>query len=178
MPALKPQFDIRYRVRLWPDTRCTGNNHIHFLNNITAIQFELNLAGLRVGYAVGQPELISELHKTREPFNVNMLSQAAAMACLDNWGEVAGRARRNREQMDLVTAELENLGLEVVPSQTNFLLVRTPRDAGQMTQDLLQKGVIVRPMHAFGLGDGALRISIGLPEENRRCIEALKEIMS
>ena len=80
--------------------------------------------------------------------------------------------------MDWVTTELEALGLEVVPSQTNFLLVRTPRDAGKMTQDLLQKGVIVRPMHAFGLGDGALRISIGLPEENQRCIEALKEIMS
>jgi histidinol-phosphate aminotransferase len=137
-----------------------------------------SLAGLRVGYAVGHPELIGELHKTREPFNVNMLSQAAAMACLDNWGEVDSRARRNREQMDWVTAELESLGLEVVPSQTNFLLVRTPRNAGQMTQDLLQKGVIVRPMHAFGLGDGALRISIGLPEENKRCIEALKEIIS
>jgi histidinol-phosphate aminotransferase len=107
-----------------------------------------------------------------------MLSQAAAMACLDSGGEVAGRVRRNRVQMDWVASELEALGLEVVPSQTNFLLVRTPRDAGQITQELLHKGVIVRPMHAFGLGDGALRISIGLPAENRRCIEALKEIMS
>jgi histidinol-phosphate aminotransferase len=65
-----------------------------------------------------------------------------------------------------------------VPSQTNFILVRTPRDAGKLTEELLQKGVIVRPMHAFGLGGGSLRISIGLPEENQECIQALKEIMT
>jgi histidinol-phosphate aminotransferase len=137
-----------------------------------------SLAGLRVGYGIGHPELIGELHKTREPFNVNMLSQAAAMACIDNWDEVAGRAERNREQLEWMTAELEKLGLDVVPSQTNFLLVRTPQNAGQMTEALLHQGVIVRPMHAFGLGEGALRISIGLPAENQRCLEALKEIMS
>jgi histidinol-phosphate aminotransferase len=137
-----------------------------------------SLAGLRVGYGVGHPGLIGELHKTREPFNVNMLSQAAAIACLDNWHEVEGRKRRNREQLDWVAGELERLGLEVVPSQTNFILVRCEGKAGQLTQDLLQKGVIVRPMSAFGLGEGALRISIGLPAENQRCIEALEEILS
>jgi histidinol-phosphate aminotransferase len=137
-----------------------------------------SLAGLRVGYAVGHPELIGELQKTREPFNVNMLSQAAAIACIDNWDQVPGRALRNRQQLEWMTEELNGLGLEVVPSQTNFVLVRTPRGAGKMTDDLLQKGVIVRPMHAFGLGEGALRISIGLASENQRCIEALKEIMS
>ena len=135
-----------------------------------------SLAGLRIGYGVGHPDLIRELHKTREPFNVNMLSQAAAMACIDNWQEVAGRARRNREQLEWMEAELAGLGFEVVPSQTNFILVRTPGDAGKLTEALLHKGVIVRPMHAFGLGEGALRISIGLPTENQQCIEALKEI--
>jgi histidinol-phosphate aminotransferase len=107
-----------------------------------------------------------------------MLSQAAAMACLDAWDEVAGRARRNRKQLDWMEKELAALGLEVVPSQTNFVLVRTPRDAGKLTEELLHKGVIVRPMHAFGLGEGALRISIGLPEENQLCIAALKEILT
>ncbi|MCK9996485.1 MAG: histidinol-phosphate transaminase [Candidatus Krumholzibacteria bacterium] len=137
-----------------------------------------SLAGLRIGYGVGHPDLIAELHKTREPFNVNMLSQAAAMACIDNWHEVAARAERNREQLEWMEAELAGLGLAVVPSQTNFILVRTPGDAGKVTEALLQRGVIVRPMHAFGLGEGALRISIGLPAENQKCIEALKEIMS
>jgi histidinol-phosphate aminotransferase len=137
-----------------------------------------SLAGLRIGYGVGHPDLIGELHKTREPFNVNMLSQAAAMACIDNWHEVAGRRERNRENLEWMEAELAALGLAVVPSQTNFILVRTPGDAGKVTEALLQKGVIVRPMHAFGLGEGALRISVGLPEENQQCIEALKEILS
>jgi len=137
-----------------------------------------SLAGLRVGYGVGHPDLVGELHKTREPFNVNMLGQAAAIACLDNWHEVEGRARRNREQRDWVESQLKRLGLDVVPSQTNFILVRCEGTAGRMTQNLLLKGVIVRPMSAFGLGEGALRISIGLPDENRRCIEALEEILS
>ncbi len=137
-----------------------------------------SLAGLRIGYGVGHPDLIGELHKTREPFNVNMLSQAAALACIDNWDEVAGRARRNREQLEWMETELAGLGLEVVPSQTNFILVRTPGDAGKLTESMLHKGVIVRPMHAFGLGEGALRISVGLPAENQRCIEVLKEILT
>ena len=136
-----------------------------------------SLAGLRVGYGVGHPDLISELHKTREPFNVNMLSQAAAVACLENWGEVAERRERNREQREWMVRELNALDLETVPSQTNFVLVRGRVNAGRLTESLLRMGVIVRPMHAFGLGDGAMRISIGLPAENRRCVDALKEIL-
>jgi len=137
-----------------------------------------SLAGLRVGYAVGHPGLIGELHKTREPFNVNMLSQAAAIACLDNWHEVAGRRDRNRSQLDWVIDQLQSLGLETVPSQTNFVLVRGAVNAGELADKLLHLGVIVRPMHAFGLGDGAMRISIGLPAENQSCIDALKEILN
>ncbi len=137
-----------------------------------------SLAGLRVGYGVGHDGLISQLHRTREPFNVNSLSQAAAIACLDNWHEVAGRARRNREQREAMAKELAAIGLEVVPSQTNFLLVRAPGKAATWARLLLEKGIIVRPMDAFGLGDGAMRISIGLPAENELCIAALKEIVA
>ncbi len=136
-----------------------------------------SLAGLRIGYGVGHRDLIAELHKAREPFNVNSLAQAAAIACLDNWHEVAGRARRNAEQREAMAKALEKMGLEVVPSQTNFLLVRAPGQAGEWARRLLEKGVIVRPMDAFGLGEGAMRISIGLPGENRACLEALGEII-
>ena len=135
------------------------------------------LCGLRVGYGVGHPDLVGELHKTREPFNVNMLSQAAAIACLDHWDEVAGRRDRNRAELDRMVAGLEALGLQTVPSQTNFVLVRGDVNAGELATRLLQMGVIVRPMHAFGLGDGAMRISIGLPDENTRCLAALEEIL-
>jgi len=137
-----------------------------------------SLAGLRIGYGVAHPGLIGELHKTREPFNVNMLSQAAAIACLDNWHEVEGRARRNGEQLAWLSGQLAAMGFEVVPSQTNFVLVRCDGCAGDITEKLLHKGVIVRPMHAFGLGEGALRISVGLPAENQACVTALKEILN
>lgn len=139
-----------------------------------------SLAGLRVGYAVAHPDLIGELQKTREPFNVNMLSQAAAIACLENWHEVAPRAKRNREQLEWVAGELERLGFNVIPSQTNFIFcTMTGRKGGELANDLLQRGVIVRPMDAFGLpdGEGAVRISIGTPAENQRCIKVLDEIM-
>jgi histidinol-phosphate aminotransferase len=139
-----------------------------------------SLAGLRIGYGVGDPALVGELQKTREPFNVNMLSQAAAIACLEHWDEVAPRARRNREQLELVSAELTRLGFDVIPSQTNFVFCTlSGRSGGELAQDLLRRGVIVRPMDAFGLpdGQGAVRISIGLPQENRRCLDALAEIL-
>ena len=137
-----------------------------------------SLAGLRVGYAVAHPGLIAELHKTREPFNVNALAQVAAIAALKERAETAARAARNRAQLEWLAAELASLGLEVTPSQANFLLVRVPGNATIMTHELLVRGVIVRPMNAFGLGEGAIRISVGLPAENRRCLEALKEILA
>lgn len=137
-----------------------------------------SLAGLRIGYGVGHADLVTELHKTREPFNVNSLSQAAALACLEHWDIVPLRARRNEQERERVARELASLGFRVTPSQANFLLVRCAGNAGQLTTALLHKGVIVRPMHAFGLGEGALRISIGLPAENDRCLAALKEILT
>ena len=89
------------------------------------------------------------------------------------------RARATASSCEWLAAELAALGFEVTPTQTNFLLVRCPGDAGDPgRRTCCSSGVIVRPMDAFGLGDGALRISVGLPAENRRCIEALKEILS
>jgi len=138
-----------------------------------------SLAGLRVGYAVGHPDLIGQLHKTREPFNVNSLAQAAALAVLGEKEATRERAARNRVWMAELEQGLKDLGCEVTPSQTNFLLVRIPgRNAAEVQRDLLRRGVIVRPMNAFGLGDGAMRVSVGLPEENRACLDALKEILA
>jgi histidinol-phosphate aminotransferase len=139
-----------------------------------------SLAGLRIGYGIGHPDLVGELHKTREPFNVNSLSQAGALACLRHWDAVAPRARRNREQREWLAAELARLGLQVVPSQTNFLFCTLPgRSGADLAERLLREGVIVRPMDAFGLsdGEGALRISVGLPAENRRCVDALAKVL-
>jgi histidinol-phosphate aminotransferase len=138
-----------------------------------------SMAGLRVGYAVGHPDFIAQMQKTREPFNVNSLAQAACVAVLGQKEETAARARRNRAWLEELENGLHELGCEVTPSQANFLLVRIPgRNAAEVQKELLAKGVIVRPMHAFGLGDGAMRVSVGLPVENQRCLSALKEILA
>ncbi|MBF0447098.1 MAG: histidinol-phosphate transaminase [Magnetococcales bacterium] len=133
------------------------------------------LAGLRIGYLVGHPNLIKQLQKTREPFNVNSLAQAAASAALDLPDLVRKRRQRNREQGIWMAEQLTNLGFTVVPSQTNFIFARHTTNAGEIFDRLLKAGVIIRPMSAFGLGQGAVRITIGLPEENRRCLSALQE---
>ncbi len=137
-----------------------------------------SLAALRVGYGVGHPDLITQIHKTREPFNVNSLAQAAALAALRETEAIAQRRRHNRDWLEALQRGLTGLGLKVTPAQTNFLLVRCGCDAGRVVQELLQRGVIARPMNTFGLGDDALRISVGLPEENERCLSALKEILA
>jgi histidinol-phosphate aminotransferase len=139
-----------------------------------------SLAGMRVGYGLGHPGLIAELQKTREPFNVGSVAQAGALACLQHLDAVADRARRNREQLEWLAGELDRLGLVVIPSQTNFIFCTLPgRSGGELAQALLREGVIVRPMDNFGLADdeGAVRISVGLPEENRRCVAALETVM-
>lgn len=139
-----------------------------------------SLAGLRVGYGIGYPDLVRELHKTREPFNVNSLSQAGALACLEHWDTVEPRCSRNRDQLEWVSSQLEHLEFRVIPSQTNFVFCTLEGwSGGKLAKALLQRGVIVRPMDAFGLpdGQGAVRISIGLPEENRRCIAVLQQIL-
>ncbi|MBF0455312.1 MAG: histidinol-phosphate transaminase [Magnetococcales bacterium] len=151
----------------------------HYPNVVVARTFSKihALAGVRVGYAVGHPDLIKQFQKTREPFNVNTLAQAGAIAALALPDAVAQRARRNRTEGKWLAEALLGLGFSVVPSQANFLFARHALPAGELCARLLKLGVIIRPMSAFGLGDGAVRITIGLPEENRRCIAALEEIL-
>jgi histidinol-phosphate aminotransferase len=107
-----------------------------------------------------------------------LISDIAALAILDEEEETKARALRNFDNLKSLSDGLKQLGLDVTPSQTNFVLVRCPGHAGELTQKLLERGVIVRPMSAFGLGDGAIRISVGLPAENKKCLDALKEILT
>lgn len=131
-----------------------------------------SLAGLRVGYGMADPDCVGLLHRIRQPFNVNSLAQAAALAALAD-------EEHARRTVDLVVRErealgraFEALGLQYVPSQANFVLVEVP-DAQTVYQRLLRAGIIVRPMAAFGL-EGALRITVGTPEENARLLAGLR----
>jgi len=130
------------------------------------------LAGLRIGYGVADPELASYLERARHPFNVNRLAEAAALAALDDAEHAERSLAVNSEGMAYLSRELAALGVEVWPSDANFLLARI--GAG-VHEALLREGVIVRPLAGFGMPDH-VRISIGLPEENERLVKTLRRI--
>jgi histidinol-phosphate aminotransferase len=137
------------------------------------------LAGLRVGFAIAQPAVTDLMNRIRQPFNVNSLAQAAAIAALGDKEFLARGAQNNAQGYRQLTAAFDELGLEYVPSHGNFVLVRVGSDDGagaRVNLALLRQGVIVRPVGNYGLPQW-LRISIGLPQENARFIEALKKAL-
>jgi histidinol-phosphate aminotransferase len=138
-----------------------------------------SLAGLRVGYSISHPGLVECLHMVRQPFNVNRVAQAAAKTALKFSGKLKGRLKENSEQMEFLSNELKTLGFTVPPSQTNFLLAIPPLEFETgIVEKLMERGVIVRGMDPFGLGEESFRISIGTPHENGKFIKELKEIIS
>jgi histidinol-phosphate aminotransferase len=133
------------------------------------------LAGLRVGYAVAPPPVIDLLARVRQPFNVNGLAQVGALAALDDTEHVERTLATNREGMAYLEDALTRLGIAFVPSQANFLLVHVGR--GLAVYDaLLRRGVITRPMDAYGF-PAHLRVTVGLAEENLRFVEALAAVL-
>ena len=130
------------------------------------------LAGLRVGYAVADPELAGYLERARHPFNLNVLAEVAALAALDDCEHLERTLRTNREGMAFLARELAALGIESWPSEANFLLAKPGPGAYER---LLRKGIIVRPLSGFGMPEH-VRITVGLPEENERLVKALRRI--
>ena len=138
------------------------------------------LAGLRVGFAIAQPAVTDLMNRLRQPFNVNSLAQAAAIAALNDTQFLALGARNNAAGYAQMVAAFTELGLEFVPSYGNFVLVRVGHDDGagaRVNLSLLKQGVIVRPVGNYGLPQW-LRISIGLPHENVAFIAALKRALA
>jgi histidinol-phosphate aminotransferase len=138
------------------------------------------LAGLRVGFAIGQPAVTDLMNRIRQPFNVNSLAQAAAIAALNDKPFLQRGAQNNAAGYRQLVAAFEEMGLEYVPSFGNFVLVRVGNDDGagdRVNLALLKQGVIVRPVGGYGLPQW-LRISIGLPEENTRFLAALKKALA
>ena len=137
------------------------------------------LAGLRVGYAVAQPALTDLLNRVRQPFNVNSLAQAAAVAALGDADFLRRSADVNRAGKAQLVAAFDRLGLEPVPSSGNFVMVRVGDDDGagaRVNLALLKQGVIVRPVANYKLPKW-LRVTIGLPEENAAFIAALEKAL-
>lgn len=133
------------------------------------------LAGLRVGFALASPEVADVLNRIRQPFNVNILAQAAACAALDDEDFLRESVRLNNEGMKQITAALVHLGVPFIPSYGNFVTFHCG-DAQMLNRFMLERGVIVRPLGGYNMPN-SLRVSIGLPEENARFIEVLEEAM-
>ncbi|MBI2216378.1 MAG: histidinol-phosphate transaminase [Candidatus Rokubacteria bacterium] len=135
-----------------------------------------SLAGLRVGYGIADGDAIALMNRIRQPFNVNSLAQAAALAALEDEGHALECVRMIEAGRHFLYEEFKTLGLKYVPSRANFVLLDVGRSAADVYQKLLQQGVIVRPMTPFGM-ETALRISIGTPEENRKLAKALRTVL-
>ncbi len=133
------------------------------------------LAGLRVGYALASAEIADLMNRVRQPFNVNNLAIAAAVAALDDHLFVAESYELNRRGMEQLVTGLKRLGLEHIPSQGNFVTFKAG-DGAAVNQKLLKQGVIVRPIGGYGLPEW-LRVTIGTEPENGRFLEALEKAL-
>jgi len=176
-------LDEAYNEYLAPEYQFESANWVRkYPNLVVSRTFSkaYGLAGLRVGFAIAQPAVTDLMNRIRQPFNVNSLAQAAAIAALNDKEFLAKGAENNAQGYKQLTAAFDELGLEYVPSFGNFVLVRVGDDDGagaRVNLSLLQQGVIVRPVGAYGLPQW-LRISIGLPQENAAFIEALKKTLA
>jgi histidinol-phosphate aminotransferase len=133
------------------------------------------LAGLRVGFGLMHADVADILNRVRQPFNVNSIAQAAAIASLADDDFVAKSYAANQAGMAQLTQGLTQLGLTFIPSYGNFVSVKIP-NATKVNQQLLQKGVIVRPVANYEMPE-YLRVSIGLFSENARFLQALEDIL-
>ena len=133
------------------------------------------LAGLRVGYGIGPVELVAGLEKIRQPFNLNLIAQAGALAALDDTEHLQRTRANNLAGLKFYEAGFRAMQLEFVPSFANFILVRVG-DGQRIWSEMQKLGVITRPMAGYQLPEW-IRISVGTPAENSRCLGALQKVL-
>ncbi len=135
------------------------------------------LAGLRMGYSIMSPELAGYVNRLRDPFNVNLVAQKAAVAALDDVEFLRKVITHTQAEREAMATGVRALGLEAMDSVGNFILMRLPRSGQEVFQALLREGVIVRPMGGYGLPD-YIRVSVGLRDENATFLAALARVMA
>lgn len=149
-------------------------------NTITLRTFSkaYGLAGLRLGYGFGNPRLIAQLHKVKLPFEPSLLAQVAGLAALEDQNFVRECLSLIKEERGYVEDRLRKMGVRYLPSVVNFVMVDFGDDekCDTVNKALLKKGIIIRPLNAFGLPNCA-RITIGLPNENQKCMDAIEEVL-
>lgn len=148
-----------------------GFNNIIVFRTFSKIH---GMAGLRLGFAVAEPQLIQNMLKVKDPFNVNLLAQVAGLAALKSKKHVLLSKELVQMGRRFFYKELDELGIEFLHTQANFILINWGRDSKEIYQFLLQHGIIVRPTHSFGLPD-YFRVTFGTAEQNDRFFKVLRE---
>lgn len=163
------------RAKDYPNTLKLLKKH---KNLIVARTFSkiYGLAGLRVGYAVADKKIIDILNRIREPFNVNSLAQAAAIACLKDQKYYRSISKKIEQQRQFLYKNLMSLKSEFVRTYTNFILIKVNKNSSSVVKQLMKEGIIVRDMAAWGLNT-FIRVTIGTAQENQRFIKTLKKVM-
>ncbi|MBK6401796.1 MAG: histidinol-phosphate transaminase [Rhodocyclaceae bacterium] len=177
--AVAVVLDEAYTEYLAPADRVDTLSWIRdFPNLIVTRTFSkvYGLAGLRVGYAAASPAVADLMNRVRQPFNVNNLALAAAIAALDDHVFLAESYQLNRRGMEQLVTGIKRLGLEHIPSHGNFVTFKVS-DGGAVNQKLLRQGVIVRPIGGYGLPNH-LRVTIGLERENDCFLQALEQALN
>src|SRR6478752_3810333 len=163
----------------FPDSPPDSLKHVREGRNVCVLRTFSKihgLAALRVGYGLASQNVASLLQKARQPFNVNAIAQAGALAALTDTEHVEKTRAVNRDGIAFYEKALAERGLEYVPSYANFLLIKTG-DGDRVFRDMLKQGVIVRAMSSYKLPEW-VRISIGTEEQNRRCLEVLDSVLA
>jgi histidinol-phosphate aminotransferase len=174
MVVLDEAYDAFIDVADFPNTR-------HYFRNrnmviLKTFSKSYGLAGVRVGYALAQPEFVSYIERVRQPFNINILAQSAAIAALDD-EDFLGKTRRIvLEGKAYLYKELKKMGVPYVPSVANFILVDVGKDCVGVFKEMLKHGVIVRDMRQYGLNN-FIRVTIGLKKENEKFVAVLRKII-
>ncbi|MFH1215905.1 MAG: histidinol-phosphate transaminase [Pseudomonadota bacterium] len=158
-------------VRL--DVRHYIHNHVPVVG-LRTFSKAYGLAGLRVGYGIMDARIADYLHRVRQPFNVNELAQVAALACLEDDDHYRKTLTMTHEGITWLSDEIGKLGCRVFPTQTNFFLVDVGADCKGLYEKMLRKGVIVRPMSAYGYPN-FIRITVGTREENERLVKSMAQ---
>jgi len=135
------------------------------------------LAGLRIGYAISNEDTIGYINRVRGPFNVNAAAQLAAVAALEDQDFLMKSLENNNKGKQYLYKAFDEMGLDYIPTYTNFIMVNVKTDSKQLFVDLLKKGVIIRSGDIFGM-DNWIRVTIGTLEENEIFIQALKEVLN
>ncbi|MGB7193664.1 MAG: histidinol-phosphate transaminase [Collimonas pratensis] len=182
-PQIVVVLDEAYNEYLPPEVQYESISWVRKYPNLLVsrtMSKAYGLAGLRIGFGIAQPAITDLLNRIRQPFNVNSLAQAAAVAALNDTGFLQRSAQLNRDGYRQLTQTFDELRLEYVPSFGNFVMVKVGADeaaGARVNLALLKQGIIVRPVANYGLPQW-LRVTIGLPQENAAFIDALKKLLA